>query len=59
MDLWMVKLETNGFPNSDAMIKRGVMFKRDLLPLIQIHIYIFFLVPPTISSKYLFIFTQA
>jgi hypothetical protein len=29
MDLWMVKRETNEFPNLDTMMKRGVMFKSD------------------------------
>jgi hypothetical protein len=29
MDLWMVKRETNGFPNLDTVMKGGVMFKSD------------------------------
>jgi hypothetical protein len=31
MNLWMVKQETNGFPNMDTVMKRGVMFKSDFL----------------------------
>jgi hypothetical protein len=29
MNLWMVKRETNGFPNPDTVMKGGVMFKSD------------------------------
>jgi hypothetical protein len=29
MDMWMIKRETNGFPNPDTNMKEGVMFKRD------------------------------
>ena len=29
MDMQMVKRETNGFPNSDTMMKGGVMFNSD------------------------------
>jgi hypothetical protein len=46
MDLWMVKRETNGFPNPDTVMKGGVMFKSDLLPLTQIQIHISFPISP-------------
>jgi hypothetical protein len=29
MDMRMIKRETNGFPNSDTMMKGGFMFKSD------------------------------
>jgi hypothetical protein len=46
MDFWMVKRDMNGFPKPDTMMKRGVMFKSDLLSLTQIQIYISFPIPP-------------
>ena len=57
MDLWMVKQETNGFPNLDTMMKRGVMFKSDLLALTQIQIYIYFPIfpPPFLATTSLFL----
>jgi hypothetical protein len=31
MNLWMVKRETNGFPNPDTVMKGGLMFKSDFI----------------------------
>ena len=59
MNLWMVKGETNGCSNLDTVMKGGVMFKSDFTATntnTETHSFPNF--PPTISRKYLFIFTQ-
>jgi hypothetical protein len=46
MNLWMVKRETNGFPNLDTMMKGGVMFKRDFTATNTHTMTHFFPIPP-------------
>jgi hypothetical protein len=60
MDMWMVKQETNGFPNMDKMMK-GVSCSRETITATNTdtRTHLFSKFPPTISSKYLFIFKQA
>jgi hypothetical protein len=58
MDMWMVKRETNGFPNPDSNDEGGChVQERLLLPLTQIQRHISFpnFPPPFLASTSLFL----